>query len=293
MKRMIPIVAVLLVALSSLACTITIPALPDIDVPRLEVGPMQEYPEQVSRDGRDEARVEINMGVGDLTVAAGDADPLLDGQFRTNVVEWAPDIEWWGATLRIDQGSSEGIPDPGAENEWELLFSPEVALDMEINIGAGNGNLDLSGLRLSDLALQTGASDIVVHFDEPSPIPIENLVLRSGASSLSVDEMGNASPESVTVEGGVGNLVLDLTGAWSQSSRVRVTAGTGSVTLRFPETVGVRVTMEGGLGNIDADDGFERSNGSYVNSAYGQADIEVDVEVVVGVGNVNLELVAE
>jgi hypothetical protein len=52
----------------------------------------------------------------------------------------------------------------------------------------------------------------------------------------------------------------------------------------------VRVNAEGGLGQIKAE-GFQREDDSYVNDAYGDSDVTLDVDVRGGVGQINLEVV--
>jgi hypothetical protein len=267
--------------------------IPDVEIPELEVGPTEEYREQIPLDGTDEARVNVRFGAGDITLAAGDADQLFDGTFRTNVAQWAPEVSWENDRLRIDQGSSEGIPvSDDFENEWELAFSPEPDLEMDLEIGASDGELDFTGLALTDLSLETGASNLDVYFNQPNPADMNELKIQAGAADLLVEGIGNASPDRVRVDGGVGDLSLDFTGDWANSTDVNIMAGASTVTLRFPRNVGVQVSVEG-LSGVDADADFSRSGDTYTNSAFGTADVEIVVDLSVGVGDVNLELVGE
>jgi len=297
MRRMTLILASALVMLSSLACRLSLPRLSEIRLPsfgpRLEVGPMQEFDHEVQREGTTEARVKVGLGVGEITLAAGDPDPLFAGHFRTNVAAWAPEMTWQNGVLWIEQGESRGIPDPGAENEWDLRFSPEVEIAMEMEMGVCDGDLDFTGLSLTRLSLETGASDLVIRFDAPNPARMDDLTIKAGAASLRVDGIGNAGPGWVTVEGGVGNTILDFSGAWPRSARVDITAGVGSLILRVPENVGVRVEIEGGLGDVQADAGLTRSDGAYVNSAHGEAETELLITITVGLGSVELVSVGE
>jgi hypothetical protein len=57
-----------------------------------------------------------------------------------------------------------------------------------------------------------------------------------------------------------------------------------------PSEVGVRVRAEGGLGKINAED-FQREGEAYVNDAYGDSDVSLNVDVRGGVGTINLEVV--
>ncbi|MGH9677802.1 MAG: hypothetical protein ACRD36_11930, partial [Candidatus Acidiferrum sp.] len=54
--------------------------------------------------------------------------------------------------------------------------------------------------------------------------------------------------------------------------------------------VGVRVTVQGGLGSVNAPD-FKRDGDDYVNDAYGKSGVTVEVHVTGGIGEVYLELV--
>ena len=58
----------------------------------------------------------------------------------------------------------------------------------------------------------------------------------------------------------------------------------------LPSEVGARVRAEGNLGKINAE-GLDKEGDSYVNGAYGDSDVSLDVEVQGGVGEINLEVV--
>jgi hypothetical protein len=301
MKYVILVVASLMLVFSGLACccipfsvpVIDVPDI-DIDIPEVDVGPVEEYDEQISADGVEEARVDIFFGAGDIDLMAGDPDLLLDAQFRTNVAEWVPEVTWDDGVLRVDHPNMEGIPNASnVENEWTLAFSPDVALEMDIEMGASDGSLDFTGLALTDLYLDTGAADLDVFFNEPNPVDMGDIRVRAGAANLDIEHIGNANPEEVQVDGGVGDMTLDFTGEWTHSAEIRVTAGTGSINLSFPEGVGVRVEVEGGLSSVDTDGQWSRSGNDYVNSAYGESDIELIVEVTLGLGSLDLDLVGE
>ena len=58
----------------------------------------------------------------------------------------------------------------------------------------------------------------------------------------------------------------------------------------MPSEVGVRAKAEGGLGKINAE-GLKRVGDSYVNDAYGESDVNLNVNVQGGVGEINLKVV--
>jgi hypothetical protein len=275
----------------TLACGFTVRA-PDIDiqVPTLQVGEMQDERRSIPLAGAESAAVEILFGAGDLEIEAGTSDELFSGHFRYNVERWEPQITYDDDVLVIKQGGHEedwAIPTGMTRNEWDLEFSPEIPLEMDITLGAGEGSLDFTGLQLAALDVDMGAGDFTLRFDEPNEIEMEQLTLDTGASKLEVRRVGNASPKRVKLQGGVGNITLDLTGAWARSAEVRITTGVGSLTLRLPDDVGVRVETEGGLSHVESS-GLEREGNLYVNDAFGEADSELHITITTGVGNVRL-----
>jgi len=287
------LMAGLLLLGSQLACcAITAPQMPDIEinVPTIEVGETRDEQETIPLADAESASVEILFGAGDLEVAADASDQLFSGRFRYNVVEWEPEVTFENDVLTVEQGGTGtkwGFPTGSTRNEWELTFSPDIPLEMEIKVGAGKGDLDFSGLQLAGLGLELGAGDFEIQFDEPNEIEMSRFTLDAGASKLEVYGLGYASPEEIEVQGGVGDVTLDFTGDWARSSDVQVTAGVGSVTLHLPDDVGVRVEVDGGLSSVDAS-GLEREGDAYVNEAFGEAEIELRIHVTTGVGALRL-----
>jgi hypothetical protein len=291
MKKSIILLATLMISMSTLACTIT-PRLPDLDikVPTIEVGEIQEERHSVPLAGAESADIDLVFGAGRLQIEAGVSDRLMSGTFRYNVDRWAPQLTREGDTLTIRQGGDEakwGIPSGNVRNRWELEFSPQVPLDMNIRVGAGEGELDFTDLMVSELDVDIGAGDLVLHFDRPNPVAMDHLTLDAGASKIEVLGVGNASPETMRLQGGIGDISVDLTGDWSRSADVAIRAGAGALTLRLPDDVGVEVETRGGLANVEAY-GLRQMGGTYTNDAFGETGIELIIDVVTGVGNVRL-----
>ena len=284
--------ALALLGSQAACCTITVPEVPDIEIngPTIEVGEMQDERETIPLGGAESATVEVFFGVGELEVKAGTSAQFFSGRFRHNVEHWAPQVTYDEEVLTIEQGGTEGewgIPTGNIRNEWELEFSPQIPLKMNLEVGAGDGELDFTGLQLAELNLDLGAGDFEVRFDGPNEARMGLLTLDAGASKLEVIGIGHAGPERVKMQGGVGDITLDFTGVWPRSSDVQVTAGVGSVTLRLPDDVGVRVETEGGLTNVEAS-GLRRTDDAYVNDAFGEVETELRIQLTTGIGSIRL-----
>ena len=221
---------------------------------------------------------------------AGAPEELMSGVFRYNVERWKPDITHTEDQLTIKQGGNEdnwGIPSKNIENSWMLEFSPEIALAMNVRAGAGDGELDLTGLKVSDLDVDIGAGDFLLRFDEPNTVLMDHLTLDTGASRIEVVGIGHASPEAMRLQGGVGDIALDLTGNWTRSADITIRAGAGALRLTLPSDVGVEIETRGGLTNVEAY-GLRQMGNTYTNDAFGDSEIELRVNITTGVGNVRL-----
>jgi hypothetical protein len=264
--------------------------IPDVDVPTIEAGEMQEKQEVIPLSEDEPVQVRVVFGAGELELEAGSPDQLFSGSFRYNVERWEPEVSYEDGALTVEQGGTEenwGIPTGNVKNEWDVAFSSAVPLEMDFKIGAGDGSLDFTGLQLNALDADLGAGDFNMHFGEPNEGQMSRLMLNTGASKLEVTGIGNAGPEWVKVQGGVGEIKLDFTGAWPQSADVEITSGLGSVTLRLPDDVGVQVETEGGLADVDVS-GLRRAGDAYVNDAFGDAETELRIHVTTGIGSLRL-----
>jgi hypothetical protein len=89
---------------------------------------------------------------------------------------------------------------------------------------------------------------------------------------------------------GAGKTTVDLTGDYAHSFDASIQGGVGEAKVLLSSGVGAKAKAQGGLGKIDAD-GLKRAGDSYVNDAYGESDVNLNVNVQGGVGEINLEVV--
>ena len=115
---------------------------------------------------------------------------------------------------------------------------------------------------------------------------------------LSVDVGGGSgdlllaglSLTSLDITLGAGIFTIDLTGDWAKNLDVTIDAGAADVTLRLPNDVGARVNVEEGPHTIEAT-GLTKDGAIYTNAAYGVSDVTIKVDLVVGIGTINLQVI--
>jgi hypothetical protein len=126
--------------------------------------------------------------------------------------------------------------------------------------------------------------DLRFNDDVPTDLVVE---MGAGESDLDLDSL---TLTGLDLEMGAGETTVDLTGDYARDIDARIEGGVGEATVLVPSEVGVRVRAEGGLGKINAE-GFQREGEAYVNDAYGDSDVSLNVDVRGGVGSINLEVV--
>jgi hypothetical protein len=172
------------------------------------IGETRSETESVDLGSADEAKVLINMNAGELTIAGG-AETLMEATFRYNVADWQPTVDY---SLNGNQGvltiehQNDDIPvGGGLVNEWNIALNNTLPIALEIAAGAGETELDLRGLDLTDLQLEMGAGNSTVDL----------------SSALNHDI-------NATIQGGVGNVMVKL--PTDMGVRVSTSTGIGGLT---------------------------------------------------------------
>lgn len=237
----------------------------------------------------------LEYAAGSLRLAAGRPTELYRMDVSYDGARYHPRSDYdagRGAVtlgLRTAGGGGLRVVSQGQLHQTaSVTFSPRSDLDLDVTIGAVDGDLDFGGLRLTDLRLQSGASRTVVRFSQPNAVRCRTATFSAGAAELSILGLGNSRCDRIAFEGGVGKVTLDFGGAWSSSSRVEVKMALGAVTLRLPKAIGVRVTLDKLLSSFQPQ-GLVRRGASYLSPGYDQAGRRLDIDVTTAVGGVDVE----
>jgi hypothetical protein len=119
-------------------------------------------------------------------------------------------------------------------------------------------------------------------------VPIDlGVQVGGGVSNLDLDSLTLTGLE---LDVGAGATTVDLTGDWERDLSAAVRGGAGEVTILLPSQVGVRVNAGARLGRVNAE-GLGRDGEAYVNDAYGDSEVTLQVDVSGGVGQINLKVV--
>jgi hypothetical protein len=163
---------------------------------------------------------------------------------------------------------------------------PSEKPEMNYYVSGGNGELDIREPGTQHVTFGGGRrrNDWNLRFGNQVPLDLD-VKMGAGTGRL---QLSGVPLTHLRVEGGAGTLFVDLSGDWKQSFDGRISGGVGTVTVRLPSSIGVRVHASGGLGAVKAP-GLERNGNAYVNSTYGKSPVTLTLDIEGGIGTINLE----
>lgn len=198
----------------------------------------------VEKDKARELEVVLNFGAGKMEVAGG-ADEWVSGNAIYEPVEMKPEVSYDldGKVGKVEIAQPDKFKIGKIKNEWDLKINEGVPVDLVVNAGASETDLDLKGIELSNLE----------------------------------------------VNAGVGEITVDLGGDWKESFDARISSGVGKMTVILPKDTGVKIHSDKGLGSASFENLISKGNGVYVNEAYEDAKVQIDLDADIGVGEVTFK----
>lgn len=213
--------------------------------------------------GEAELQVDVEYGAGNLTVKPAAGNTLYKTTLRYDAKSFKPLASYGEGRLRVGiQGGSMKGRNMKA-GRFDLTLTNRVPLDLNLKFGAVEADMELGGLRIRKLHIQTGASETAMNFGSVNPEKCSVMDLEVGAAEFTATNLGNLNCEHYEIAGGVGDVTLDFNGAWRGNATADIGMGLGSLTLRVPRGLGVSVRKSGVLASFDSQELIKRGNTFY------------------------------
>ena len=208
----------------------------------------------VALEGAARAEVGLEMNAGELQVRGTEQAALLEASFEYNRDRYRPEVDYrlFGdkGILQVRHARRHGIPFGTVRNKWNLDLSRAVPLDLDINLGAGESDLDLRGLKLQRLDIDMGVGEMTLDLQGPHEESFR-VKIDGGVGSGKIflpSEVGVR----IKVDGGLGSIdtrglskqggyyVNDAFGRSAIVIEVDISAGIGSLDLRVESSGRIR-----------------------------------------------------
>jgi hypothetical protein len=201
--------------------------------------------------------LELSCGALDVTTAPGTAWSLGGTNGRNRTAEVSATDDRLSISSGVDRrrwGWNAGADD------WDVTLPADTQLDLDVEVNAGEGRVDLAGARLGMLGLDLNAGAVTVDLDETS-----------------------LSRLAVTVNAGASTVHLPSTGDLSGDLEVNA----GSLEVCVPDGMAVQVRSQAALGSVEMEDLVRRGD-TWTTSATATPQARADLTVSASVGSVTI-----
>jgi hypothetical protein len=235
------------------------------------------------------ARVKLDMGFGSLKLRGG-ATSLMDAHFEYHE-GMEPRVDYvvhnGRGELRVDQPSRPKSINI-TRNRWDVRLNQELPIDLEIDNGAGEAEVDASTLALTSFELDQAAGEGKVQLNgDQTRLTYVDADISAGKLEL---EMRGSYPamRELRAETAAGQLKLDLTGQWSSDVDIKIEVVAGEATLRLPNNVNIIATATTSVGRVKSR-GLVQDGEHYTREVPGAAGT-LRIKANASVGQVVLEV---
>jgi hypothetical protein len=249
----------------------------------------------VSRQARDTAAVSahIDYAAGKLELRPATGPALYHATVRYDGDRAEPVAEFdtasrgrsLGVHLRgMHMSNADDAHDAGS---MEAELNAAVPIDLSLELGAVEADLQLGGLRLTDLSLRSGAADVTARFERPNRDPLRTMTLQVGAAQMKVLDAANSGVSHIVAEVGAGSLSLDFGGVLTRDVDITATLALGGLELNVAADDGVYVDERTLLGSFTKQGFTKRADGWYSDN-YDTAARHVRVHLHAFLGGLKL-----
>lgn len=237
----------------------------------------------------------VQVDAGEVRVAKGGGDEvrvglrydkaLYDHSFRfnenRNTLEIVVDREKWFK----NEDNHEGA-------KLELELPSEAELHLEFKIKAGEIDMQLGGLKIAEMALETMAGEVNLDFDEPNRMEMSSLDLNTKVGESKFIRLGNARFRDADINGGIGELTIDFGGEMAKDAVARVDLDIGETAIILPREAGTKLSVSKFLflSHIDLPYELRQDGRYYFTENYDQAERTFQLRVSSGLGECRVEL---
>ena len=227
-----------------------------IELPSPEPVTAERGPSGKDRPATAPLRLTLDLKEGNFTIRPGQpgTDVQVEGQFSPGMYELLDNRETdpaTGATQARIRFRSTAPPwarffagitgDSRSQPELTITIPRGKPLDLMLIMSIGRSDIDLGGLTLSDVSVNTSMGEHHVDFREPVAAGARELRFTTSMGNVVLENLGNARAESISGSGSMGNLTVNLSGAWLEGheANVRFEQSMGELTVRVPANIRV------------------------------------------------------
>ncbi|WP_153732131.1 toast rack family protein [Sporosarcina obsidiansis] len=123
----------------------------------------------IEKDHAKSLDVDIEFGAGELLIEGG-AEEWVDGYIDTNVKKWYPSVTYKNKRdvgyVEIHQKMKGFSVMRKNRNDWNLQLTNEIPVNLDVEMGVSEAELNLAGIRLRHLSIDAGVGDTTINLQD-------------------------------------------------------------------------------------------------------------------------------
>ena len=130
-----------------------------------------------------------------------------------------------------------GNAEPASDKLWKMYLTDSKPYLLELNYAVGNAHVDLSGLSIKKLKINTGSADVHVGYTSlENQIDMDTFSVKVDLGSLNVKNLNLSRTKYMVADVGFGNMMLDFSNTPLISNRIKGSVGAGNLIIILPST---------------------------------------------------------
>jgi hypothetical protein len=217
------------------------------------------------------AEVEIDLLAGELNLTGMKIPQLLVGEYLFNDRDLGQPVRTYTEDnqtgyLHLHNKEVDEL-ELDIDNEkspvWNLQLKNNIPVDLNIEMGAGEGNIMLNG----------------------APVRRFRYVLKAGEANI---DLRNTSVPKLDFKALAGEATIDISGKWKNDLQADIKGGIGNLNLILPGSCNIEIEVSGILGEVHAEGLIKEGN--YYTRKAGKDSPTLYIDVAGGIGSINLRV---
>ena len=254
----------------------------------------------------DALRVYFDCSIGNLTMRPSNNRYIITGKIEFNTALSKPvisltdknNISRLDLSIKPDKAISNDnskslinslIEDGNDNYKINFQMPTKIATDMNLNFGLGKIDLDFTGLRISQLFIDCGLSDVSLINTKSNIVDCEKVHIATGIADFNSLGLGNFNASKYIFDVGIGSAEIDMSGSANRNSSLTIDVSIGSLELKLPSNTNIELTIKNNmLSSVNVNGLISLGDGKYNSKEKQKRWATMKAEISVGLGSVDI-----
>jgi len=255
----------------------------------------------------DALRVYFDCSIGNLIMKPSKNRYIITGNINYNSTMAKPIAELTNKN-NISRLDLKVKPDKTSDNDTKSFINSlikkgndnykinfemptKMSTDMNLNFGLGKVDLDFSGLRIAQLVMNCGLSDVTLVNTKSNIINCEKIHISTGVSDFNSIGLGNFNASNYIFDVGMGSAEIDMSGSANKNSDLKIDVTVGSLELKLPKNTNIElIIIKNMLSSVNVKGLISSGDGKYSSKNTQKRWATMKAEISVGLGSVDISV---